>query len=144
MWVKQFTSQVRGRKLYWAALYWNPPMFTSSAMTLAVCLQEVLPRTQPGPGVKKCQDPSLCQCCTTFENPPLRALPASWVNNGSRRPNDCLWKWPSFFSEALYLFYLFINIWGIPQQGIGLLWSRGSPVLLSSLLTPSTSSGLFG
>ena len=27
-----------------------------------------------------------------------------------------------------FLFYfLFINIWGIPQQGIGLPWSRGSP-----------------
>ena len=24
-------------------------------------------------------------------------------------------------------FYLFITIWGIPQQGIGLPWSRGSP-----------------
>ena len=23
--------------------------------------------------------------------------------------------------------YLFINVWGIPQQGIGLPWSRGSP-----------------
>ena len=29
---------------------------------------------------------------------------------------------------SVYLFiYLFINIWGIPQQGIGLPWSRGSP-----------------
>ena len=43
-------------------------MFTSSPMTLALCLQEISPRTQPGPSVKKCQDPSLCQCGTTFEN----------------------------------------------------------------------------
>ena len=32
-----------------------------------------------------------------------------------------------FFQELFILFILFINIWGIPQQGIGLPWSRGSP-----------------
>ena len=28
---------------------------------------------------------------------------------------------------SLFFFFFFINIWGIPQQGIGLPWSRWSP-----------------
>ena len=35
------------------------------------------------------------------------------------------WVW--FGPKVFYFIYLFINIWGIPQQGIGLPWSRGSP-----------------
>ena len=72
-------------------------------MTLAVYLQDVSPGTQPGPGVKKCQDPSLYQRGTTFENPPLRAPPASWVSNGSRRPNHCPLEVTVIFQRGSYL-----------------------------------------
>ena len=96
-------------------------------------LQEVSPRTQPGPGVKKCQDPSLCQCGTTFKNPP-RAPPASRVSNGSRRPNHCLWKWPSliFFQRGSFLAIK------SPPYAIQMKTSVGAPRRLEAVALIST------
>ena len=56
---------------------------------------------------------SFCYCCYTAN---LAEKVANWDHPKS---TPC--------PKINFIFYLFINIWGIPQQGIGLPWSRGSP-----------------